>query len=161
MKEFKERKSLSHPHTVIVSYVCLLPMYPCTIFSFLNKLTYFQGISCERYTNEDHFNFPFIIFSYISNISMADLRTYVVTTRLKRINGLILFPFRALSATAVDVLPSSLYCNSHYTFRPNWPSSAVQVVCLRELVFCFSVVPATSYFYVGNVLQPCTFSIYL
>jgi hypothetical protein len=36
----------------------------------------------------------------------------------------------------------SLYTNSHSMFWPNWPSTGIQVLCLRELLFCFPIVIA-------------------
>jgi hypothetical protein len=37
-------------------------------------------------------------------------------------------------ATSVNILsPSCLYC--HYMFRPNWPSSGVQVVVMKDSAF--------------------------
>jgi hypothetical protein len=54
------------------------------------------------------------------------------------------FQFCYLCANPDDVHPSSLYCNSRNMFPPNWPSSSVKAVCLRELIFCFSVVITAS-----------------
>jgi hypothetical protein len=39
-----------------------------------------------------------------------------------------------------------LYRKSRYTFRSNWLSSDVQVMCLRKLLFCFSIVIASGNF---------------
>jgi hypothetical protein len=44
-----------------------------------------------------------------------------------------MFQFCRMYVTIVRVHPLSLYWKSHYMFRPNWPTSGVQVVCLRKL----------------------------
>jgi hypothetical protein len=47
------------------------------------------------------------------------------------------FHFSRLFATLVNVIVASPYYNSHFMFRPNWPSSSVQVMRLRWLLFRF------------------------
>jgi hypothetical protein len=42
-----------------------------------------------------------------------------------------MFHFCRLCAASSNVHPFSLYCHSQYMFRPNLPSTAVQVVYLR------------------------------
>jgi hypothetical protein len=55
---------------------------------------------------------------------------------------------------------SSLYCNYHYMFQPNWPSSCVQVVCIRKLLLCFSIVIALGPFvYLCHAVAMKMFSI--
>jgi hypothetical protein len=72
-----------------------------------------------------------------------------------------MFNFCHLCATPDNVHPLfPLYCDSYYMFQSNWPFSGVQVVCLRELLFCFSIViPSGSFFYVGNMVLPCMCSV--
>jgi hypothetical protein len=43
-----------------------------------------------------------------------------------------------------SIHPPPLYCNSYYMFLPNWPSWGVQVMCLRQLKFCFSIAVAAA-----------------
>jgi hypothetical protein len=67
-----------------------------------------------------------------------------------------MFHFCPLYATLVHVHPSSLYFNSHCMFQPNWPSSGVQVVVLKESALLhFYCTCLGLYFYVGIVLSPC------
>jgi hypothetical protein len=48
-------------------------------------------------------------------------------------------PFYRLRAVSVPVNSSlSVCCNSPHVFRTTWPSSSVQIVCLRKLLFCVS-----------------------
>jgi hypothetical protein len=59
----------------------------------------------------------------------------------------LLLTFVHLYATPVEVhLSTSLYYNSQYIFLPNWSSLRVQVVRLKELLFCFSIVIAAGCF---------------
>jgi hypothetical protein len=56
--------------------------------------------------------------------------------------------FRRLYATTADVR-RLLFIVAHYMFRPTWLSPSLQVVCLRELLFCFSA--EGSYFFLRLV----------
>jgi hypothetical protein len=71
-----------------------------------------------------YFNVPKL--EKVEEISLKNLSSLLSTADFQ-------FHFCCLRGTSTDVyLPSSLYSNAHYMFRPNWPFSGLQHVCLRE-----------------------------
>jgi hypothetical protein len=78
---------------------------------------------------------------------------FVILSAVKNVKIKLLLQLCRLSSTAVGDRPSSdLLCNSHWMFRPNWPSSGVHVVCLREPLLRSSTVNTADVSYVGHVL---------